>query len=189
MKAIRAFFAISLPGSVQKRIWDILEPVRKLTSAHFIRWTKPEHLHITLQFLQKLEADHISSLIEGVRNVLQGTGEFQLDLGTLEWFPTPKRPRLISLSVGPQDLLRDLSVVIGQVIGELNYPVESRPFRGHLTVGRVVNYSSELQQLLQMTLPSIPPVPIDELYLIESKPDQDGSNYLPLAQFNLIRNR
>lgn len=189
MNAIRAFFAISLPGSVQKNIWDILEPVRKSTSACFIRWTKPEHLHITLQFLQKLEADHISSLIEGVRNKLKSMEEFQLDLGTLEWFPTPKRPRLISLSVGPQCLLRDLSMAIGQVIGELNYPVESRPFRGHLTVGRVVNYSSKLQQLPQMTLPSIPPVPIDELYLIESKPDKNGSNYLSLAQFNLIHNR
>ncbi|AMP88947.1 RNA 2',3'-cyclic phosphodiesterase [Legionella pneumophila] len=187
MNAIRAFFAISLPPSVQDNIWNNLESLKQMAPVHSIRWTKPIHLHITLQFLQKLETEHIQFLTERVSNQLNNIKQFDLELGFLEWFPSPKNPRLISLSVGPQDRLRDLSRMIGQVIDGLNYPVEKRPFRGHLTVGRVVNFSSKLYQLLQMKFPLIPPVPIDKFFLIESRPDKKGSNYFPLAQFDLTR--
>lgn len=185
MNAIRAFFAISLPSSVQDNISSNLEPLRQMVPVHSIRWTKPIHLHITLQFLQRLETEHIQVLIERVSNELNHIKQFDLELGVLEWFPSPKNPRLISLSVGSQDRLRDLSRMIGQAIGGLNYPVEKRPFRGHLTVGRVVNFSPKLQQLLQMKFPLITPVPINKFYLIESRPDKEGSNYFPLAQFDL----
>ncbi|HAU1152463.1 TPA: RNA 2',3'-cyclic phosphodiesterase [Legionella pneumophila] len=187
MNAIRAFFAISLPPSVQDNVSTNLEPLRQMVPIHSIRWTKPIHLHITLQFLQRLETEHIQVLIERVSSELKRIKQFDLELGVLEWFPSPKNPRLISLSVGPQDRLRDLSRMIGQVIDSLNYPVEERPFRGHLTVGRVANFSSKLHQLLQMKFPLIPPVPIDKFFLIESKPDKEGSNYFLLAQFDLAR--
>ncbi|HAT8179958.1 TPA: RNA 2',3'-cyclic phosphodiesterase [Legionella pneumophila] len=187
MNAIRAFFAISLPPSVQDKISSSLEPLKQVVPSHSIRWTKPIHLHITLQFLKRLETEHIQFLTERVSNELNNIKKFDLELGILEWFPSPKNPRLISLSVGPQDRLRDLSRMIGHAIDSLNYPVEERPFRGHLTVGRVVNFSSKLQQLLQMKFPLIPPVPIDKFYLIESRPDKEGSNYFPLAQFDLTR--
>ncbi|KGP63331.1 2'-5' RNA ligase [Legionella norrlandica] len=185
MKAIRAFFAVALPQSIQKNIWSVLEPLRNATPANLIRWTTPTYFHITLQFLQRLEIDHIQALTDGVHKVFKNKNKFYLELGTLEWFPASKKPRLISLSVGPQDILRDLSAGIGQVISGLNYPVESRPFRGHLTIGRVVNHNVMLQQLLPMELPIIPPVLIEEFYLIESKPGKEGSNYFPLAQFPL----
>ncbi|MDF1930125.1 RNA 2',3'-cyclic phosphodiesterase [Legionella pneumophila] len=187
MNAIRAFFAISLPPAIQENIRSNLEPLRQMAPVHSIRWTKPMHLHITLQFLQRLETKHIQVLIERVSNELNHIKQFDLEFGVLEWFPSPKNPRLISLSVNPQDRLRDWSRMIGQVVDSLKYPLEKRPFRGHLTVGRVVNFSPKLQQLLQIKFPIIPPVPINKFYLIESRPDKEGSNYFPLAQFDLTR--
>ena len=145
-----------------------------------------EKLHVTLQFLKGIQPEHVTSLIEQVRLELKDTPAFQLEFGGLEWFPTPEHPKILSLAVGPQHSLMSLSVAIGHAISTLNYPVESHPFRGHMSLGRLLHYRSQQTALLQqIKLPPIPPIAINELYLIESRPGKKGNDYHPLAQLAL----
>lgn len=175
-----------LPGSSHLLLSATMAALKKSIPAHSIVWNAVNNLHVTLQFLNGLQQKHTSALIDHVRSQLKNMPAFQLKLGDLEMFPTLEHPRIISLTVEPQAVLMELSNTIGQAISALGYPVESRLFQGHITFGRLHHYKPKAALLSQIHLPDIPAITIDKVYLVESKPDQKGSNYHILAQFDLI---
>lgn len=189
MNTLRTFFAIVPPRSLSDCLSSVLESSKQSFPKNLIRWVQIEKLHITLQFLKCIKPEHLTPLIEQVRLELKNIPAFQLEFGGLEWFPTPKHPKILSLAVGPQNILTSLSAAIGHAISALNYPVESRPFQGHMSLGRLLHHRSQQEALLpEIKLPFIPPIPIRELYLLESKSNKEGTDYYPLAQLTLNTN-
>jgi len=185
MNTIRAFFAIIPPKSMLVPLENLLKTLKRSAPEHSIRWINSENLHITLQFLKKIAPEDVNPLIEQVHTELKNTRAFQLELQHLEWFPEPKHPKILSLAVGPQDILTTLSATIGHAINALNYPVESRPFRGHMSIARLPYRRQQSELLATIKLPTIPSAFINKVYLIESKPSNGRTSYFPLAQFNL----
>lgn len=186
MKTMRAFFAILPPCSMHAQLTSIIELLKQSIPENSLNWTKIENLHITLQFLSAIQSRDLSSLNKNVAKELKNVASFELEFGDLEWFPMPGQAKILSLDVGPQTVLSELSAKIACAITPLNYPVETRPFRGHMTLGRL--FKDKVQQsvpLSQITLPAIPAITIKELYLVESKLGNQGSNYQLLEQFNL----
>lgn len=187
MKPIRAFFALSMPKSIQHLLAEVLISAQKCIPAAAVHWMHRENLHITLQFMPEVHLNDIAQLIEDVRINLTNTPSFYLELKDIEFFPTPTHPRIISLAVGPSDRLIQLSAAIGQGIKTSNYPVETRAFRGHLTLGRLRYVHHQSFSLEQIKIPLIPKIWINEICLFESKPGKEHSNYIPLAHLNLKR--
>lgn len=183
---IRAFFSIELPLSVKELINEQL--VKKLQS-HFhqraIRWTRQENLHITLQFLEEVDAFDVEKLIKNVRNELKSALSFFLELGELELFPTACKPRIISLSVGPEEILAQLAKKIGSGILQTHYPIETRPFRGHLTLGRIKETHPTNISLNNIKLPLFDKTQIKEVILFRSEPSKESSRYTEMARFIL----
>jgi 2'-5' RNA ligase len=142
-----------------------------------------------LQFLKGLQQEHLNPLTELVRTQLKEIPSFWLQLGHLTAFPTREHPRIISLTVEPHTVLMTLSNAIGQAMSVLGYPVESRLFQGHMTLARLHHDKVQADLLSLIHFPIIPPIPIHEIYLIESRPDKEGSHYIPLAQFDLNHNQ
>lgn len=182
---LRVFFAVVPPREVHDSLSRLLRILKKRIYSHSIRWMHVEHLHVTLQFLGELQKEHLISLTELVRTQLKNIPSFQLQLGHLTIFPTKENPGIISLTVEPHSLLATLSSAIGQAMNVLGYPVESRPFQAHMTLGRIHQEKLQTEFFSCFDLPNIQPTLIREVYLIESRPGQEGSNYVPLAQFKL----
>src|SRR5688572_11449920 len=129
---IRIFFAIDLSDLAKERLGKYISMLKKKSKSNAIRWTKPENLHITLQFLAEVQKEHLPKLIEHVRGAVKGKIEkTMLNFGELHLFPNPYRPRVIVLEIMPQDKLKALSGFIGEGIKILHYDLESRPFRAH----------------------------------------------------------
>ena len=183
MNTIRAFFAIVPPKSLSDLLSSDLESSKQSFPKNFIRWVPIEKWHITLQFLKSIQPEHITPLIERVRMELKNTPALVLEFGDLEWFPTPKHPKILSLEVGPQNILMPLSAAIGHAISALDYPVESKAFRGHMSLGRLLSHQSQKETLLPQI--KLPQIQINEIYLIESKTGKKGTDYYPLAQVGL----
>lgn len=136
MEIIRAFFAIDLSASLREHIVEIMQPFQATHQDIPIRWSKPEHLHITLQFLKAFAREDVHLLIENVKRRLRYSKKFKVKLQELELFPSPRAPRMLALSVEPNETLTALAKQIGQAILATNYAIENRPFRPHLTLGR-----------------------------------------------------
>lgn len=183
---LRVFFAIELPLAIKKKIDnDIISPLKKNFPKKTLRWTKPDHLHVTLQFLAALKPEDAETLIKNVNSLLNNAKMFHLLFGQVTLFPTPYQPRIISLAVGPNDRLSDLSKQIGEAISALDYPIETRPFRGHLTLGRFIRNNVKRISLKTIELPTIEHLLITELTLFKSEPTKAGSKYVSLARIPL----
>jgi 2'-5' RNA ligase len=184
---IRVFFAIDLPHSAKQRLGEFIGTLKKKSRTHGIRWAKPINLHITLQFLAKVHTEHLERLITHVRSRIEGTIKPSVfSFGSLHLFPNPYRPRVIVLDVTPQENLTMISGLIGEGIKASQYEIESRPFRAHLTLGRIkqpkglnLNFVSECE------VPEFEKITVEEVILFRSEPMPEGSEYTVMERMQL----
>ncbi len=181
---IRIFFAIDLPSSMKDKIGHFISILKKKSKSHAIRWTKPENLHITLQFLAEMQTADLSQLSHHVRQQLSDWQcQSSLALSQLQLFPHPFRPRVIVLEVNPQEELRRLSQAIGRGMVATHYATEDRPFRAHLTLGRIKHTNHiHLKFLSELEVPSFEKFEVKEVVLFRSEPQPEGSHYVALER-------
>jgi len=112
---IRIFFAIDLPPLIKEQLGNYISQLKKKSRSHAIRWTRPENLHVTLQFLAEVKTDDVAHLLEQVRLEVENyMPRIVLEFGKIHLFPSPYRPRVIVLDLKPQDELAMLSGLIGK---------------------------------------------------------------------------
>ncbi|MCW8387742.1 RNA 2',3'-cyclic phosphodiesterase [Fluoribacter dumoffii] len=186
MHTLRVFFAILFPSKTHVELANYLHALQEVFSPDCIRWVQPEKMHITLQFLGNLPQAQLMQVTENVRTALTNQPAFQLELGHLEWFPTAHRPKVVSLGIQPEAPLAKLSATMGNVLISLNVPIETRPFRAHLTLGRLRRNKIPKELLKTMTVPVFSPINVTKIYLIESRPEKGEQNYYSLAEFKLL---
>jgi 2'-5' RNA ligase len=131
---MRLFFALPLPAEVKERMRPCLEAARK-AGGEGVGFTRIPQIHFTLAFLgEQPSAD--AALAAG--DVLRDNEAFDLGIGGAGAFPNTARPRVLWLGVteGAAQL-----VVAGERLRRSlqaeGFALEERPFRPHLTVGRV----------------------------------------------------
>lgn len=177
---IRVFFAIDLPLSAKEKLGKFICILKKKSRTHGIRWAKAVNLHVTLQFLAETHTEHLTALIENVRSQLKRANIHGLDLecGSLHLFPSPYHPRVIVLEVTPKGELAELSRLIGEGIKATEYAIEDRPFRAHLTLGRIKQPKEiNLSFLSECDVPALENVKAEEVILFRSEPKPEGSEY------------
>lgn len=177
---MRIFFAIDLNKETKDILHAALHPLRSQHES--IRWSKPENLHVTLQFLQEVKIEDIPDMLNHVREELSDFKEFNLKIGALELFPNVTHPKVLSLHVEPQDILTDLSIRIGKGIVTNGYDIEKRPFRGHITLAKITRPFA----LEQIEIPMLKNMFVKEVTLFQSEPSREGSRYTPLAIIKLF---
>lgn len=185
MSDMRVFFAIPLPASAKPALADIIAILKKSIPSDTIRWSMLENLHITLQFLNPVQLINLPALIAGAHGALEHSKAFELEYGKLELFPAVHSPKFISLDVNSAVSLTKLANTMAELTSNQGYPLDTRPFRGHITLGRLGHTHVNQTQLDQLDIPPIPPSLITNICLYESKPTHQGSHYLPLATFAL----
>nr|HAT8712933.1 RNA 2',3'-cyclic phosphodiesterase [Legionella jordanis] len=181
---VRVFFAVKLVEPIYSIIETVLLNLQQKLSIP-IRWSAAENLHVTLAFLGQIEAEDIERLIQYASLELENQRAFYLKFQRLKLFPNKKHPRIISLGVASNPNLNAMAAGLKQAILNLNYSIETRPFRAHLTLGRIKNVHPTDELLEPIALPFIPPMPVKEIHLLKSRPSQTCSDYTSLAQFAL----
>lgn len=189
--SIRIFFALDLPSDMKEKLGDFINVLRKKSKFKMIRWTKPENLHITLQFLPEVHSEHLEQLMQNVQAKIIGMDKkLILNWGSLHLLPSPYRPRVIVLSMDSQEDLANLAELIGQGIQLSNYDIDKRPFHAHLTLGRIKHMqNTPLQFLEECSIPPLDELVIKEIVLFRSIPDTEGSKYIPLERISLMRSK
>ena len=184
----RIFFAVDLPEPSRIKMGQYLSLLKKRAKTHSIRWSRPENLHITLQFLAEVKTCDIDKLLRATKHELRGAPTAPpVKLSQLTLFPTPLRPRVIVASVAPPTHLGELSTKIGYAIKGCGYAVESRLYRPHMTLGRLKHAQGlDLGFLNAMEPIDIPPISLTEVVLFRSEPQPDGSRYEVIERIPLL---
>jgi 2'-5' RNA ligase len=101
------------------------------------RWAAPERWHLTLLFLGAVPAPQVADVVAALGPVTESTPSFGLRLAGGGRFGSRRRPQVVWVGLdGDVPVLTDLSARLSAAARRLGLPVEDRPFRPHLTLGR-----------------------------------------------------
>lgn len=132
---MRLFVAVNLPDGVRREIWEAATPLRELGAP--VRWVPPDALHITLKFLGEVAPGREREIASAVESGVGGARRFALELGGFGAFPAPARPRVVWVGCEAAPPLELVQHGLETACAALGFPVEGRPFRPHVTLGRV----------------------------------------------------
>jgi 2'-5' RNA ligase len=132
---VRLFVAINLPSEVRHSLWTATEPLRALDVP--VRWVGAESIHLTLKFLGDVETERERDVIDVVESTVAGAPRFVLPIGGFGMFPNATGPRVVWVGCEPVSGLELLQDRLERHMESVGFPVDGRPFRPHLTLGRV----------------------------------------------------
>ncbi len=149
-----------------------------------VGWTKPEGIHLTLKFLGNVTPETIDLIKPVLAEIGSRTAVFRLQAAGCGAFPNVKQPRVIWAGMrGESEPLIRLQKEVDLALAGLGFQPEDRPFKPHLTLGRVRGrqHLLALQQLLLAHQEfTAEPFDVTELVLYKSELRPDGARYTPL---------
>jgi RNA 2',3'-cyclic 3'-phosphodiesterase len=132
---IRSFVAFALPESVLSRIRELQD---RLKDERFsVRWTRPESIHLTLKFLGDVPESEVDGIAAAMDVAAAEKPPFSLHAKGLGVFPGIKRAKVIWIGLGGDlEPLKTICADLESSLERVGFPKETRPFKGHLTIGR-----------------------------------------------------
>jgi 2'-5' RNA ligase len=136
-RTIRAFLALDPPEEILREIGQIQDRLRKGIHGD-LRWVRPEGIHLTLKFFGDISESMVVNISAVAGQAAAAVGPFELAIGGTGVFPDPSRPRVVWLGMnGEVARLVTFQQGLERALGEIGFPPEERPFRPHLTLGRI----------------------------------------------------
>ena len=132
---MRLFLAINFPADVQREIATATAPLREC--APEIGWTAQDRLHLTLKFLGEQAESRVEALATALTRTASQHREMEMTVGGIGAFPNFRRARVVWMGVSQEPRLELLHHDIEVAFEALGCELEGRPFRPHLTLGRV----------------------------------------------------
>lgn len=184
MESFRSFFGVGINGQVQEELALLISRMQKHSHASSVKWTLKENLHVTLQFVQKMNCRDIPLLAKTLTAELS-CEPFPIEFGDFLYFPNPAYPKVLSLKVEPNETLAMLSRIIGEALNHLGYSTESRAYTAHVTLGRIRDNAWNRQFEEHVFLPVFTPMNVSEITLFESQSISGGVRYTPVMKWPL----
>lgn len=133
---MRLFLALNLPEELRHALHAAAGPLREAVPRG-IGWARPEALHLTLKFLGDVESQRMEALVPALRDVAGAHVPVRLALRGVGAFPSLARPRVVWLGIEATPRLELLQHDLEAACARHGFEVEGRPFRPHITLGRV----------------------------------------------------
>jgi len=187
-KNIRAFLAIEPPDNILQTLTTLQEKLKREIGGR-ISWTKPQGQHLTLKFFGDISAEDVRNICSAVENRTVSGQSLKLKIEKLGVFPDERRPRVIWCGVaGDLEKLSELQKQLDSDFAGIGFQKEDRPFRAHLTLGRIKDPSGLTgisEALTKQKVFIAGEFSCKELVLFQSKLLPQGAVYTKLAEFTL----
>ena len=134
---MRLFFSVPVTDEARSGASGTLRAMKRAAGDAPLSWTKDEQLHFTLAFLGEQPENPLPRLREAALPCA-ALHAFDLTLSGAGAFPDARRPRVLWVGAeqGAREL-EDLAACLARGLRSAGFALEKRPFRAHLTVGRV----------------------------------------------------
>jgi 2'-5' RNA ligase len=135
---VRTFLALTLPPAAVSAAAGVLEVLRPRASRGDVKWVAPQNLHMTVRFLGNLSEEDLARARLLTTELHEGFDPVPTAWAQLGAFPSTRRPAVLWL--GLDDAQRRLSALareIGRRLRKAGFGEADKPFRAHVTLGRV----------------------------------------------------
>jgi RNA 2',3'-cyclic 3'-phosphodiesterase len=137
VSVLRAFIAIEMSAEIRRGLDRVASELKQRLKDVPVRWVPVENIHLTLKFLGDVSVSNIEMLKKILAGEATRHNSFEISVGELGAFPSPRRPRVIWVKVEAPSALANLQTGVENETARLGYSREERPFSPHLTLGRV----------------------------------------------------
>jgi len=183
MARLRSFLAVELPSQTLSEIGRVQRDLRACRAD--VRWVAVERIHLTLKFLGNIDEEHIADISSAMAEAADQKKAFKLSLRGLGAFPSIRNPRVIWLGLdGWEENLLPLQNDLESRLEALGFQREEKPYRPHLTLGRVKSLKGrdDLVDLMERDREvDLGSFPVDRITLFRSDLRPSGPVYTPLA--------
>ena len=187
-KNIRAFLAIDPPEDILQAMSRLQEKLKREISGR-ISWTKPQGQHLTLKFFGDISTEDVKNICSAVQNRVTSEPSLSLKIEKLGVFPGARRPLVVWCGVtGDVEKLSVLQKQLDSDFAGIGFPRENRPFRAHLTIGRIKDPSGLTgisEALTKYNAFAAGEFVCKKLILFQSRLTPQGAIYTKLAEFAL----
>jgi 2'-5' RNA ligase len=190
LEKVRAFIAVPV-GEEVERVVEQTEIALKRPGAD-VKWVRPGNVHITLKFLGAVDSGRIEEISEALGRALAGARAFDALVAGAGTFPAnPRRARVVFMDLreGAEEM-KHLAGLVEDAMAAMGFEREKRPFRSHLTIGRVRRDAGRLEDLgraIEEVEYKPLKLPVDRVNLVKSKLTSSGALYTVLKTFGLER--
>ncbi|MBU9721069.1 MULTISPECIES: RNA 2',3'-cyclic phosphodiesterase [Bacillaceae] len=132
------FIGLKIPKHIQPILKGVQEELN--VNKYYKKVTYPDDFHITLLFLGGWDKQKVDQLWANLKSNVSNDA-FELTLSRIGYFGAEKSPRVLWFGVEESKGLTELKNNVSEQAEKLNFPVEKRPFRPHITLAK--NYKSQ----------------------------------------------
>jgi 2'-5' RNA ligase len=134
---VRLFVACEVPDDVKDAIGVLIQALKE-KSGNDVRWIRPEGVHVTLKFLGEVPVKKLPAIKLAVQEAVVGHQPFELEFSNIGTFGGREGLRIMWVGIAG-DILRLEALVrsVNAALAVVGFEPERRPFRPHLTLGRV----------------------------------------------------
>jgi 2'-5' RNA ligase len=132
---MRLFLAVEFEPRLRRALREATAPLRVLVPD--AAWVAEDHLHLTLKFLGEQPESLVPPLTAAMSEVAQRHWPVPMELRGVGAFPNLRRPRILWIGIVPAPKLELLQHDVESGCALLGVEVEGKPFRPHLTIGRL----------------------------------------------------
>ncbi len=189
-KTHRLFVACELPEEVRRAMGGLVESLRAQSDGA-VRWVNPQSMHVTLKFLGDVPERQIPAVKMALQEAVVRHSAFFLELSNIGSFGGREGIRLMWAAVAGDVLrLEALARDVNRALAVVGFQPETRPFRPHLTLGRVRNdvptrQRAEIEVAVGKTKIPVCEWRTAEISLIRSRLQPDGARHDIVATFPL----
>ena len=188
---MRVFVAVELASTSREAVGRCVASLGRLAafSEASVKWVATSNLHITLRFLGEVPASGLARVGTAVESPFQQPA-FYVTLDSCGLFPNRGAPRVVWLGVraGHSQLCALHDEVAGRLKG-CGHAVAARPFRPHVTVGRVKQIghaeATQVRTALETIPLAVPSWRVGRVVLYESRLSRRGPTYHVLTSGRL----
>jgi len=183
MAKVRSFLALEFSPQILSKVGKVQERLR--TSRGDVRWVRVDQIHLTVKFFGNIEEEQIADISSVMEEVAAQKSPFTLSVKGLGAFPSTRNPRVIWLGLhGWEENLLPLQQEIETRLKTMGFAPEERPYRPHLTLGRVKSLKrrGDLADLIEKDRDvDLGPFVVDRIVLFRSDLRPTGPIYTPLT--------
>lgn len=183
---IRAFIALKI--NPEQKLLDQFREFKRLFKGARIKWVPEENFHLTLRFIGNTTREQFYALIDRLEELALQINPFEIKIEGAGYFSSKGMPRVLFMKIRYPETLNKLVADVEQAVVETGFHQELKPFRPHLTLGRIKHLDKHIR--LTDILDNIPNIEyqrqfVDEFILYQSILRSEGPVYKPIKTFKL----